>query len=239
MTLVLRELSDSHSEQYAEAASTAARAYHREYFDAGTGFYAVPSIGYRQALNILPLAFNAVPEDHIASVRAGLIDDIERRADGHVDCGAVGARHLLPVLSAAGRDDLALTVLTRRTPPGWGAWYEAGETTLLESWEATARSRNHYFFGSVAAWIQQRVGGLRLLEPGWRTFELSPVDDPRVGRATISHQTPLGVARVSWERGAGGWRFEVTVPPGATGLVRAAGAEHELDAGDHRLHIAT
>jgi alpha-L-rhamnosidase len=146
-------------------------------------------------------------------------------------------RHLLGVLSDAGRDDLAITVLTRRTRPGWGAWSRDGETTLLESWDVDARSRNHYFLGSVSAWIQQRVGGLRLTEPGWRRFEVAPVEDHRVTRARIRHRTPLGDAGVSWERGAGGWRFEVTVPDGALAQLRCSSGEQELSAGHHVIRL--
>jgi alpha-L-rhamnosidase len=225
------------AEPYAAAAARTGEVYHRTWFDPDLGAYAVPGVGYRQALNILPLAFGVVPDADVPSVRASLVDDLEHRTAGHLDCGAVGVRHLLPVLSDAGRDDLALTVLTRRTLPGWGAWFTAGESTLLESWDPDARSRNHYFLGSVSAWIQQRVGGLRLTEPGWRAFEVRPVDDPRVTRAHIRHRTPLGDARVAWQRGPGGWRFEVLVPEGATARVRVPGAERALGAGDHVLHL--
>ncbi|SDY64875.1 family 78 glycoside hydrolase catalytic domain [Herbiconiux ginsengi] len=235
---VMRELGDPASEHYDDAAAGAAANYHNAFFDLESGTYRVPGVGYRQALNILPLAFGIVPDRHVTSVRAGLIADIEERTDGHLDCGAVGVRHLLPVLSAAGRDDLALTILTRRTRPGWGAWFENGESTLLESWDPDARSRNHYFLGSVSAWIQQRVGGLRLTEPGWRRFEIAPVDDARVSRASIRHRTPLGEARAAWERGPGGWRFEVTVPAGASARIVVPGGERELSEGDHIVRIS-
>jgi alpha-L-rhamnosidase len=197
----------------------------------------VPGVGYRQALNILPLAFDLVPAVDVASVRAGLTADLELRTDGHLDCGALGVRHLLPVLSDAGRDDLAITILTRRTRPGWGVWFENGESTLLESWDADARSRNHYFLGSVSAWIQQRIGGMRLTEPGWRRFDIAPVVDDRISRASICHRTPLGEVRSAWERGPGGWRFEVTVPPGASARIRVPGEERELSEGEHIVHI--
>lgn len=236
---VLRELGSGSAGDYAAAAARTAQAYHAAYFNPAAGCYAVPEVGYRQVLNILPLAFGVVPEQFVPSVRASLIADLEGRTDGHLDCGAVGVRHLLPVLSQAGRDDLALTVLTRRTPPGWGSWYASGESTLLESWDETARSRNHYFLGSVSAWIQQRVGGLRLTEPGWRRFEIAPLDDPRVSRARIRHRTPLGDARVVWERGPGGWRLEVTVPPDAVATVRIGPARRELPAGEHVVHVGS
>lgn len=234
---LLRELGDSREAEYAAAADQVARRYHQEYFDAGEGGYRVPGAGYRQVLDILPLAFGFVPLENVDSVRHGLIEDLELRTDGHLDCGAVGVRHLLPVLTAAGRDDLALTVLTQQTRPSWGAWYEAGESTLLESWDVDARSRNHYFLGSVAAWIQQRVGGLRLTEPGWRRFVVDPVDDERVTRARMRHRTPLGDVAIRWERGPGGWRVDLRVPKGSIADVRIAGGEQELTAGDHVLRI--
>ena len=234
---VLRELDDPAAEKYAAAATGAAANYHAAYFDAASGSYAVPGVGYRQALNILPLAFDLVPAVDVASVRAGLTADLELRTDGHLDCGALGVRHLLPVLSDAGRDDLAITILTRRTRPGWGVWFENGESTLLESWDADARSRNHYFLGSVSAWIQQRIGGMRLTEPGWRRFDIAPVVDDRISRASICHRTPLGEVRSAWERGPGGWRFEVTVPPGASARIRVPAEERELSEGEHIVHI--
>lgn len=235
--VVLRETGDARAQRYDDAAVEVARAYHGTYFDARSGDYRVPGAGYRQALNVLPLAFELTPTDAVSTVRRGLIDDLVQRTRGHLDCGAVAIRHLLPVLSEAGRDDLALTVLTQQTRPSWGAWYEAGESTLLESWDVDARSRNHYFLGSVAAWIQQRVGGLRLTEPGWRRFDVCPVDDDRVTRARMRHRTPLGEVALRWDRGPGGWRIEVVIPKGATADIRIAGGEQELSSGRHVLHI--
>jgi len=234
---VLRELGDERAERFQEEAARVGAAYHEAYFDRAAGLYAAPGVAYRQVLNILPLAFGTVPQEHIEDVRDSLVRDLEQRTDLHLDCGAVGVRHLLPVLTAAGRDDLAVAVLTRRTRPSWGAWYEAGESTMLESWDADARSRNHYFLGSVDAWVQQRVGGLRLTEPGWTAFEIEPLVDPRVRRASIAHRTPLGEASVTWERGEGGWRFEVVVPEGATATVRVPGAERRLGAGASVVHL--
>lgn len=234
---VLAALDDPAAAEYTSAAHRTATRYHDEYFDAETGTYAVPGAGYRQALNILPLAFHTVPAENLTSVRAGLIDDLENRTDGHLDCGALGVRHLLHVLSDAGRDDLAITVLTRRTRPGWGVWFTSGESTLLESWDADARSRNHYFLGSVAAWIQQHVGGMQLTAPGWRRFDIAPVLDDRITHASIRHQTPLGEARCAWERGPGGWRFRVTVPGEASARIRVPGHERVLTGGDHTVRL--
>jgi alpha-L-rhamnosidase len=221
---------------YIEAAACLSAVYHDTYFDPATSTYHVPGLAYRQTMNILPLAFDAVPMQHRDRVFQGIVDDIEERTNGHLDCGAIGVRHLLPVLSMHGRDDLALTVLTRRTRPGWGVWFEAGETTLLESWDADARSRNHYFLGSVAAWIQQRVGGLRCTEPGWSRMHIEPVRDRRVLSASIRHRTARGDAAMSWRRVAGRWNIEAIVPAGSVATVGLADRP-VLGEGHHRLSL--
>jgi hypothetical protein len=96
------------AERYADAAQQIAGAYHRAFFDRDSGTYRHDEAGYRQTMNVLPLAFGAVPDEDVDRVVAGLVRDIEQRTDGHLDCGAVGVKHLLPVLSAHGHDDLAV-----------------------------------------------------------------------------------------------------------------------------------
>jgi alpha-L-rhamnosidase len=218
-----------------DAAADSAHAYHAAYFDAESGFYRVPGVAYRQSMNILPLAFGTVPADSRSSVAASLVADIEGRAWGHLDAGAIGARHLLDVLSGLGRDDLSLTVATQRTRPSWGAWFENGETTFMESWDATARSRNHYFLGAALSWVHQRVGGLRATAPGWERIEVHPIDDPRITRGMLSHRTVRGDAAVSWKRREGQLFLDVTVPPGAT--MHVPSARLNLMEGRHCLQV--
>ncbi|MER7076841.1 alpha-L-rhamnosidase [Saccharopolyspora kobensis] len=230
------------AERYRAAADVVATAYHQRFFDSGSGTYRVPGVGYRQAVNVLPLAFDAVPAEHVAAVAEGLFADIEHRTGGHLDCGAVAAKHLLPVLAAHGRPDLAITVATRRERPGWGVWREAGAATLMESWDETARSHNHYFLGAAAAWIQQAVGGLRPTSPGWASFDVAPILDDRVEWARTAHTTSRGRAAVEWRRSDGTWELEVEVPEAARAAVRLPGhPETSLPGGRHalRLPVAT
>lgn len=235
--LILGALDDPAAQHYSAEADRVASAFHDEFFNPAAGHYRVEGVGYRQTLNILPLVFGIVPPAHVETVQDSLADDLEHRTGGHLDCGAIGIRYLLPALSSAGRDDLALGVLLTRTRPGWGTWFEAGERTLLEAWDEDARSRNHYFLGSVASWIQQRVGGLRVTKAGWTAFEIAPVLDDRVMSAEISHRTPRGVAAVSWKRGPGGWSFDVTVPPGSMATLRVPGTEKQIGEGTHSIHV--
>ncbi|MDQ0691266.1 family 78 glycoside hydrolase catalytic domain [Arthrobacter sp. W4I7] len=226
------------AESFSARASLVGTAYHQSFFNKNLGSYGTESFGYRQTMNVLPLAFGAVPQQLRDTVFRSLVTDILERTDGHLDCGAVGAKYLLPVLSGGGRDDLALSVATQNTRPGWGVWREAGETTLLESWDISARSHNHYFLGSAAAWVQQKVGGLRSTRPGWEEFDVAPVADPRLTRGALSHLTPRGQAAISWTREAGTWLLDVTVPWGATATIGVgAAAGTKLSGGFHRLEF--
>lgn len=231
-------LGDTGAERYRAAAAQLATAYHQRFFDTATGTYRAPGVGYRQAMNVLPLAFGAVPAEHVTSVAEGLFADIEHRTGGHLDCGAVAAKHLLPVLAAHGRPDLAITVATQRTRPGWGPWFEAGAATLMESWDETARSHNHYFLGAASAWIQQAVGGLRPTSPGWATFDVAPLADDRLTWARTAHTTVRGRAAVAWRRTGDAWELDVEVPETAVATVRVPGhPETSLAGGRHALRL--
>jgi alpha-L-rhamnosidase len=219
---------------YQRSAHAIAAAYHETFFDERTGSYRARGTGYRQTMNILPLAFDAVPSRDRARVAQSLFEDIEHRTGGHLDCGAIGVKYLLPVLSDHGRDDLAITVATRRTAPGWGAWWNNGAKTLLESWDENARSHNHYFLGSSAAWIQQRVGGLRATSPGWSSFDIQPITDDRVTWARLFHDTVRGEVALEWRRSGAEWKLDLCVPPGATAMLRIAGLPtQEIASGVH------
>ncbi len=115
---------DREASEMEDKAVSVAQAYHDAYFDAVTGSYQVDGAGYRQTMNILPLAFGAVPADHVDAVFRSLVQDLEMRTSGHLDCGAAAVKHLPHVLSDHGRPDLAVTVLAQPTRPGWGVWMQ-------------------------------------------------------------------------------------------------------------------
>lgn len=206
---------------YSDRADVIARAYHREYFDEVLHEYRVPGLGYRQAMNVLPLAFDATPRHERGRVAASLIHDIEHRTRGFHDTGALGLKHLLPVLSDFGRADLAISVATQSCGPSWGSWRQAGHTTLLESWDEDVRSHNHFFLGAATAWVAHRVVGVRATLPGWEAIDLQPVIDERVSWGRLRHQTVRGEMSVQWRRHSNELRGQIRVPNGATATVGA------------------
>jgi alpha-L-rhamnosidase len=221
---------------YRSARQAVMGAYHKRYFDDASGTYRIAGAPYRQVMNALPLVFGTVPLKERARVASGLATDVEQRTQGHLNCGSIGVKYLLPALSESGRFDLALTIATQQTRPSWAPWAKTGDGTLWESFDADARSRSHFFLGSVSSWIRQAVGGLRGTAPGWRQACLSPPDDARVTRAKTTHVTGHGLIEFAWERTAAEWRVRASIPPGTEAVLALPSASAEaLAPGTHSI----
>jgi alpha-L-rhamnosidase len=191
--------------------------------------------GYRQAHNLLALAFGLVPDDVKARVAAGMAADAKARGD-HLDTGALATKAILPVLTASGHADEAWAIATQTTFPSWGFWRANGATSLWEHWKLASRSRGHYFLGTIDDWLFGDVAGLRPLEPGWRRFEVRPALTAFLGRASAAVMTPYGEASVAWRKVAGKVEADIVVPVGAEAVVTLPGSpEKVLGSGRHKL----
>jgi alpha-L-rhamnosidase len=174
-----------------------------------------------QTAQVLPLAFGLVPEERRPALAARLADDIANARGGHAFVGVIGARHVLPVLTATGHHDLACSLAVQTKEPSWGYWTDvAGFTALGEHWPASTRSRNHHFFGAIVEWMYEDLAGMRPLEPGYGTIEFRPqVPAAGLDRVSASHESVRGTVATAWRRSPDGLELDVTVPPGAIGRV--------------------
>jgi alpha-L-rhamnosidase len=186
------------------------------------GFYREKdSEPFTQSAQILPLAFGLVPDERRADLVARLADDITSARGGNPHVGVLGARYVLPVLTAAGRHDVAFTVATQTDEPSWGYWTDiVGFTALGESWPATTRSRNHHFFGAIVDWFYEDLAGIQPLEPGYRKIEVRP-EIPTAGLDTVSasYESVRGEIASAWRRTPVGFELDVTIPANATARV--------------------
>jgi alpha-L-rhamnosidase len=204
-------------------------AFNVEFFDAENELYRTGNTEeYRQTSNLYPLALDLVPEDHREAVAQNLARNI-RSLDDHLNTGAHGLMHLLPVLSEHGYHDLAFEVATQTTYPSQGYWLKEDITALLEFWPLDARSRTHDFLGSIDEWFFQYIAGLRNpVKPGFEEIEIAPHPVPDLEWAEASVKTIRGPLSVQWERtttpdssqSRDGLAIEVTIPGNATGTVR-------------------
>jgi len=141
----------------------------------------------------------------------------------HLKTGFLGTPWLLPALSSIGRDDLAMRLLLNDDYPSWGFEIRMGATTMWERWDGIRpdgefgpvemNSFNHYAYGAVGDWMFDRLGGLHLLEAGYRRARIAPLMcHPALSEASARIRTPYGLLASEWHRTPGGLRLSVDVP---------------------------
>lgn len=150
--------------------------------------------------------------------------------DYHLRTGFLGTPWLLPALSKIGRDDLAMRLLLNEDYPSWGFQIRMGATTMWERWNSIRangefgpvdmNSFNHYAYGAVGDWMFQHLGGLQIVEPGYKKSRIAPL----IGYGGLSHarsriQTPYGLLASEWKLADGKLTLEVCVPPNTTAEV--------------------
>ena len=189
-----------------------------------------PMRAYVHTAQILPLAFDLVPDSARTRVATRLADDILSANGGNAYVGVIGARYVLPVLTAVGRHDAAFTVATQTDEPSWGYWTDSlGFTALGEHWYATTRSQNHHFFGAIVQWFYEDLAGVRPTAPGYRRIEFRPEVPARgLDSVAVTYESVRGTVASRWLRTAGGLELDVTVPPNATGEVHVPAASAGL-----------
>jgi alpha-L-rhamnosidase len=162
--------------------------------------------------------------DRAPSLRA-LVAAIER-ADGHLDCGILGASYVLRALHQGGRDDVAYRVATQETFPGWGHWLRQGATTLWEQWNGGG-SRNHIMFGDILAWMFRALGGIEPdgEHPGFARVIVKPPLIDGLSHASARHDSIRGAFVVAWRRAGAGMTIALTVPPNAEAQLHAPHAD--------------
>lgn len=174
---------------------------------------------YAMALGMDLIADPAQRERVVAKFLEKLAAD-----DYHLKTGFLGTPWLLPALSRIGRDDLALRLLLNEDYPSWGFEIRMGATTMWERWNSIRadgefgpvdmNSFNHYAYGAVGDWMFQRLGGLQIVEPGYKKFRVAPL----FGAGNLNHarcqlQTPRGLIVCEWTMTDEKLTVHVVAPP--------------------------
>ena len=161
--------------------------------------------------------------------------------DNHLATGFIGTPRLLPALHAAGRDDLAYTVLLQQTYPSWLYQVTLGATTMWERWDGWTpgagfqtigmNSFNHYAFGSVGEYLYGVVGGIKPASPGYKTIIIQPVPGAGLTWANTSYHSTRGLITTAWTNTGNTFELDTVVPPNTTAQIyvptTAAGAVTE------------
>ncbi|WP_353720826.1 family 78 glycoside hydrolase catalytic domain [Dyadobacter sp. 676] len=143
--------------------------------------------------------------------------------------GFLGAKPLLPALSATGHSDLAYRLFLSKEFPSWGFEVENGSTTIWERWDsytkedgfkynAAMNSFSHYAFGAVCEWMFGNAAGIVMTKPGFETFDIRPEIAPDgLGSNGINHlkaslRTINGTIVSEWNKKDRKLTMKVSVP---------------------------
>ena len=195
----------------------------------------------RQASYVQALHFDLVPDDRKQAAVDRLVELI-RKAGTHLDTGFLSTPFLLPVLTEAGRLDVAYELLMQDTIPSWLYPVTKGATTIWETWEGIApdgkvtASHNHYAYGAVGTYLYEYVAGIRPTEPGFRTVEIRPHPGGGLTRARAAHVSPYGRIESSWRIEGGVFSLDVEIPGGVSAeVVLPDGGAEQAGPGRHRF----
>jgi alpha-L-rhamnosidase len=185
-----------------------------------------------QTSSVLPLAFGLVPEDARGRVTEGLVRKIVKETDSHVGVGLVGAQWLMRALSDNGQADLAYTIATQKSYPGWGYMLEKGATTIWELWngdtaDPAMNSGNHVMqIGDLGVWMYEYLAGIRPDpdKPGFSHVIVKPYPVAGLTHVKASHEAPYGTISSHWTRAAGTLTLKVTVPPNTSATIYVPGS---------------
>ncbi|MHA1730783.1 MAG: family 78 glycoside hydrolase catalytic domain, partial [Promethearchaeota archaeon] len=218
---------DDDAKRYGELARGVVEAFNERFVDSAGRVEGDTQAGYALALGL-----DLLPEEVRGAAFRHLLGAL-RRYDGRLSTGFLSTIHLLRVLSAAGRDDLAYGLVESRRFPSWGYTIEQGATTIWERWDGFVAGRgfqnkgmnsfNHYAFGSVAEWLYSVVLGINFdpAAPGMGRAVLKPRPGGSLTWARGQYRSIRGTVGVSWRRdaGRGTLTLEVDVPPNTTAKV--------------------
>ncbi|HTL72543.1 MAG TPA: family 78 glycoside hydrolase catalytic domain, partial [bacterium] len=150
--------------------------------------------------------------------------------NNHLQTGFLGTPLLLSALSKIGRDDLSMRLLQNEDYPSWGFPITIGATTMWERWNSIQpdltfgpvdmNSFNHYAYGAVGDWMFGSLGGIQMLEAGYKQSRIAPlVGYGGLTNASCFQQTPFGRLATAWNLSNGTNVLTVEIPVNTTATV--------------------
>ena len=229
-------------ERYVAAGKALAERFHKTWYEPHNGCY-IGGTFFMQSNQVYPLRFGIVPDEDVNAVTERLIDEVAaaRGETPFLTTGIGSTTHLLEVLSAAGRDDVAWGLIQRKEFPGWGFMRANGATSIWERWEKMEyhqmNAHNHGGLSGVGGWVVRSVAGLGEPKQGDEPeFILAPAIHLPIDHLRASWKSRWGVVAIEWRKEDRQTMVEATVPAGCRARLNVKGqAEVSLAAGRHQF----
>jgi alpha-L-rhamnosidase len=182
-----------------------------------------------QTAYVLALMFDLLEEKDRYWTAKMLADHIEENRI-HLTTGFVGTPYLCLVLSRFGYTDLTYQLVMQKEYPSWLYSVIQGATTIWEHWDGIKQdgtfwsddmnSYNHYAYGAIGDWLYRMVGGIDLIEPGYKKIRIQPQIGEQLSWAEASLNSVYGTIKVVWNKKDDGTvKMDVFIPANTTAEV--------------------
>ncbi len=201
-------------------------------------------LGDCQSVCLAALYHQMLDADEVTTAQTRLVELLQQQ-NYHIDAAPILVHTVLPVLTDAGRLDMAYMVLLQTSAPSWLAGIEQRPGCI-------GRNTDEFDIANVGVWewLLESLIGLRLHEDysvnmnGCRSVRIRPM--PPFGAQFLagspvrfveaSVQTLYGQYDVKWWIKEQGFELELLIPPGCRALVTMPdGIEQQVQSGHHRF----
>jgi alpha-L-rhamnosidase len=215
--------------EYAELFSNIKSAFNRKFVQPEAKLAVDTQTAYALALymDLLPQELRALAVERLAKKI--------RDNDTRMTTGFIGTRVLLPALSSAGQQDLAVQLLQSHKFPSWGYEIDQGATTIWERWNSYTKEKGfggeqnasmnsfaHYSFGAVCEWMFSRLAGIdvdvggagyyqTLVHPMPPALDSNP-EHPPIEWVRAHYDSIHGRIATSWRRNKDNFELDVSIP---------------------------
>ena len=211
-----------------------AKAYLQEKFLKADGTFKTDILNTMQTPALFALRNHLVE----GAAKKAMTERLRNNFREHGNClqtGFLGTSILMATLTENGMVDIAYELLFQRKNPSWLYSVDNGATTIWERWNSYMADKgmgpqgmnsfNHYAYGCVAEWIWETVAGIASdpAEPGFKHIIMRPVPDKRLGHIEAEYHSAAGIIKSAWRYDGDRWRWEFTIPKGATATVTLPG----------------
>jgi alpha-L-rhamnosidase len=137
---------------------------------------------------------------------------------GHLSTGMFGTKMLFDVLRNFNRNDVAYTIASKRSFPGWGYMIDNGATTLWETWAYSDNiySQNHPMLGFVGEWFYRSLLGINAGAPGFEKVIIKPQPAGDLTYAKGIYQSVRGPIVSDWQKSSNHFNLHVEIPANTT-----------------------
>lgn len=180
--------------------------------------------------NLLPLAFDIVPEEYRMEVTRNMVARMTLPEKGFtmprkafIKSGVIGISWLMTELTRCGRGDVAYALATQDEYPSWGYMVRQGATTIWELWngdkaDPAMNSGNHVMLlGDLITWCYAHAGGISSSRSadgvGYKRIVLRPdFSVPDLDHVDCAYETPYGKVVSRWKKSLMQLDWEIEIP---------------------------